>query len=72
MPDPRVAIISLDDWTILYVGGQKVAEGHSIPTRDVFEAGIPLDYRALDGTDFDGTLRETGWTPVNLSEVPHA
>lgn len=73
MTEARVAIICVDDWTILYIDGKKVQEGHSIDVRNVFgAAGIPLDHRWLDGTEFEAWLGEGNLGPENLKDVPHA
>lgn len=69
--EPRVTVVSIDDWQILYVNGKKRMEQHSLDLRDIAEAvGWPLEYRALDGTEFDREVSESGVTPELLEDVP--
>lgn len=72
---PEITIVSIDDWQGLYVDGQLMSEGHRITFYDLLQAvpALPITERALDGTDLDRHMSETGvGFPAKLKDVPSA
>jgi hypothetical protein len=69
---PSLTLVSIDDWQGFYVDGKLVFEGHSVPLRDAFlAAGLELEDRGLDGTNFERALQTYGHPlPQHLSDVP--
>lgn len=82
MSDVTIDLVNVDDWEVLYIDGERAAEGHSLDFRMVFEAldrhglldGIRVSYIPLDGTEveekaqWDGTLPDFSELPKKLVE----
>lgn len=58
MIDKEIVFVTGDDWIAMYVNGEKVIDGHSLPYRSILEAlGIPF------------TTQEAPRVDPNLGEV---
>lgn len=66
----KVTILGVDDWTVLYIDGEKIEENHSLNPNFVLEA-IAKRTEDIEFEDYFAELNETDYIlyPPKLKDV---